>query len=161
MENYSRPLPDAERVVASYQNTVYRLAYAYVHSRSDADDVFQEVFLRYFRKRPMFENAGHEKAWFLRVTINCAKKHCTSAWFQKTKPLEDDLIFPTPEESGLNEALLKLAAMDRSIVHLYYYEGYRTDEIAKVLGLGPSNVRTRLTRARRKLANLMKEEANV
>ena len=161
MENCSQPLPNAERIVAAYQTTVYRLAYAYVHSRSDADDVFQEVFLRYFRKRPAFESAEHEKAWFLRVTINCAKNHLTSAWFRKTRPMEDHLIFPTSEESGLNEALLKLPATDRSVVHLYYYEGYHTDEIAKIVGLGPSAVRTRLTRARKKLASLMKEEANV
>mgnify|MGYP002537126663 CR=1 FL=1 len=64
-------MPDTAEAVAQYGSAVYRLAYAMTRSRSDADDVFQEVFLRYIRKPRRFESEEHRKAWFIRVTINC------------------------------------------------------------------------------------------
>ena len=64
---------EAEAVIARYADTVYRTAYAQTGSRMDADDVFQEVFLRYVKARPVFENEEHRKAWLLRVTVNCAR----------------------------------------------------------------------------------------
>lgn len=155
------PPENAERIVNAYADTVYRLAYAYAHKRADADDIFQDVFYRYFRKRPAFESSEHEKAWFLRVTVNCAKKRLSSAWRRRVGTLEDDIPFLTAEDSGLNEALSKLPAVDRSVIHLFYYEGYRAEEIGALLGLNASAVRTRLTRARRKLKAYMKEEADV
>ena len=67
-------------VIEKYKDMVYRIAFSYCRNRSDADDVFQEVFLRYFRKSPVFENAEHEKAWLIRVTVNCSKSVLMSPW---------------------------------------------------------------------------------
>ena len=68
-----RDMSEAEfdAALAQYGDTVYRLAFAYTRNRADADDVFQEVFLRYFRRAPAFETEEHRKAWLIRVTINC------------------------------------------------------------------------------------------
>ena len=72
------PESELEDVFERYGNMVYRLAFAYARSKADADDIFQEVFLRYYRRAPAFQSEEHRKAWLLRVTINHAKS-CLSA----------------------------------------------------------------------------------
>ena len=147
-----------EALIQEYGDMVYRLAFAQVHSKSDADDIFQEVFLRYLKNQPKLQNDEHRKAWLLRVTINCSKKHWLSAWQRKTIALEDRYVFNEPEENGLFEALDQLTPKYRSVIHLYYYEGYATAEIAQILGRRESTVRTQLTRARNQLGQLLKGE---
>ncbi len=147
-------MSETETYIAQYGDMVYRLAYARTHSRNDADDIFQEVFFRCFRRKPIFESLEHAKAWFIRVTLNCAKSHWIR--FRGFAPLDDRIPFTDPEESSLDAALEKLSAKNRTVIHLYYYEGYSTDEIAELLREKPSTIRTRLTRAREKLRELMK-----
>ncbi|TEB05683.1 ECF RNA polymerase sigma factor SigE [Pelotomaculum schinkii] len=145
-------------VVREYADMVYRLAFAQVRSKSDADDIFQEVFLRYVRNNPAFVSEEHRKAWLIRVTINCAKKYWSSAWQRNTVPLDDNYRFLMPEENELDEVLRKLAPKYRSVIHLYYYEGYSISEIGKILSIKESTVRTQLTRARTQLSNMLKGE---
>ena len=152
---------DAEQVIRRYADMVYRLAYSYVRSRSDADDIFQEVFLRYVRDKPVFDSDEHCKAWLLRVTANCAKKHLANPFRQRTQPLDDAIPFPEPAESALDDALRHLSPRYRAVVHLFYYEGCSTEEIARLLGRKPSTVRTQLTRARAELARLLKGDHHV
>ena len=137
---------------------VYRLALAQTHSGHDADDVFQEVFLRYHRFAPSFQSEEHGKAWLLRVTINCCRTHLAAPWRRRTVPLEDIYTCRAPEESAVAEALQTLPPKDRALIHLFYFEGYPTEEIAGIMGLRPASVRSRLTRARQKLRLLLKEE---
>lgn len=150
--------PDTADAVSRYGPMVYRLAYAILRSRHDADDVFQETFLRYHRAAPVFETEAHEKAWLLKVAANCAKSLRTAPWRQRTVPLEDVYAYTAPAESAVDGALAQLPGKYRAVVHLYYYEGYRTEEIARILGRSPSTVRAQLTRARQKLKELLKEE---
>lgn len=93
---------ELEQIMERYGNTVYRLAYAQTRSKTDADDIYQEVFLRYFQKRPVFQSEEHRKSWLLRVTINRSKSHLTSAWFRHTVPLEECTAFSEPEERLLD-----------------------------------------------------------
>ena len=148
---------DTESAVEQYGTMVYRLAYAQLRSRHDADDVFQEVFLRYHRAAPPFESEEYRKAWLLRVTANCANSLAASPWRKRSVPLEDVYAYSDQEESGLDAALAQLPAKYRSVIHLYYYEGYSTEEIARILGRRASTVRAQLTRARQTLARLLKE----
>ena len=97
-----------EQLVSVYGDMVYRLAYAQTRSRHDADDIFQEVFLQTVRKRPVFDSVEHEKAWLLRVTLNCLKSHWRMAWRRHDTPLDDRIPFPEPEDSALDEALRRL-----------------------------------------------------
>ena len=150
--------PDTAEAVSRYGAMVYRLAYAQTRSRHDADDVFQEVFLRYHRFAPAFETEEHQRAWLLRVTANCAKSLFTAPWRQRTVPLEDVYAYTDPAESAVDQAMAQLPAKYRAVVHLFYYEGYDTGEIAGILGRRPSTVRAQLTRARQKLKELLKEE---
>ena len=133
------------------------LTNAQLRSRHDADDVFQEVFLRYHRAAPPFESEEYRKAWLLRVTANCANSLAASPWRKRSVPLEDVYAYSDQEESGLDAALAQLPSKYRSVIHLYYYEGYSTEEIARILGRRASTVRAQLTRARQTLARLLKE----
>ena len=130
-----------EQLVRTYGDMVYRLAYAQTRSRHDADDIFQDVFLQ-----------------VVRVTLNCLKSHWRAAWRRHDVPLDDRIPFPAPEERALDEALRRLAPKYRAAVHLYYYEGYSAEEIARMSGEKPSTIRTRLTRARAQLREIMKGE---
>ena len=149
-----------EQLIYDYGNTVYRLAYAQTRSQHDADDIFQEVFLRVAQHRPVFDSEAHEKAWILRVTLNCLKSHWRAAWRRHDVPLDERIPFPAPEERALDNALRQLSPKYRAAVHLFYYEGYSAEEIARMTGEKPSTIRTRLTRARAQLRDLLKGESD-
>lgn len=150
-----------ENVIKTYSNMVYRLAFSQTRNKSDADDIYQEVFLRYIRKKPQVETEEHRKAWLIRVTVNCCKKMWASAWMKKIAPLEDTIIFATEEENNLHYELQRLPMKYRAVIHLFYYEDLSVEEISKVLNLKPSTIRTQLTRARCKLKEILKEDYDV
>lgn len=152
---------ELEQVLEMYGNTVYRMAYACMRSAMDAEDVYQDVFLRYFQKRPEFQSEEHRRAWLLRVTVNRARTIFRSAWFRHTVPLEDQVAFVQPEEQKLDEALAQMKSGERKLLHLFYYESLSVREIGRLLKRKESTVRTQLTRARRRLAEIMKGEAYV
>lgn len=159
MEQESLRTDDSrEEIVRRYSDMVYRLALSQVRSRADAEDVYQEVFLRYFAQNRPFASEEHCKAWLLRVTVNCAKKFWASAWVRHTVPLDADLAFETETDSALWEHLQALPGKYRAVLHLFYYEDLSVEEISALLKIKPSTVRTQLTRARRKLREAMKEE---
>lgn len=146
-----------EQVIRAYADMVYRLALAQTRSPSDADDIFQDVFLRYAEKAPEFQSEEHRKAWLLRVTVNRCRTHFRSGWLRRLVPLEAaTAAVPAPEVSPLDEALSRLPAKYRTVVHLYYYENYSTEQIAEVTGQAASTVRSQLTRARDLLHDLLK-----
>lgn len=151
-------MTDTTGAVDRCGQAVYRLAYALTRSRHDADDVFQETFLRYHRSAPAFASAEHERAWLLKVAANCARSSLSSPWRRRTVALEDVYACQDPEASAVDEALGQLSAKYRAVIHLFYYEGYQTEEIARILGRSPSTVRAQLTRARQQLKELLKEE---
>lgn len=151
---------EAEQIIRQYADMVYRLAYSYVRNTSDAEDIFQETFLRMVRKAPHFESEEHCKAWLIRVTANCAKNYLNSAWKRHTQPMEELTVSDVPaEERRLSAALCELKPQFRAVIHLYYYEGYKTEEIARILGRKPSTIRSQLMRAREQLGKILKEES--
>ncbi len=152
------PESELEDVFERYGNTVYRLAFAYARSKADADDIFQEVFLRYYRRAPAFETEEHRKAWLLRVTINRAKSCLSRRVLHGPPQAEGAVPFSAPASMELHEALSKLAPKYRTVIHLFYYEGYTAEEIGALLRQKPATVRTQLTRARRRLASLLQDE---
>ncbi|MEQ8200551.1 MAG: sigma-70 family RNA polymerase sigma factor [Syntrophomonadaceae bacterium] len=147
-----------DEVINKYSELVYRLAYARVNSKSDADDIFQEVFIRYVRKNPEFASEEHRKAWLIKVTINCSKKLWSSAWFRKTTPLEDGVAFEMQETSDLHNTMAGLPIKYRTVIHLFYYEDLSIEEISNILSIKPSTIRTQLTRARAMLKDVLKGE---
>nr|WP_276020219.1 sigma-70 family RNA polymerase sigma factor [Acetivibrio straminisolvens] len=149
---------DVENVIRSYSNMVYRLAFSQTTNKSDADDIYQEVFLRYIRKRPQFETEEHRKAWFIRVTVNCCKKVWVSAWIRKKASMDESIAFETKEEVNLHYELQKLPMKYRAVIHLFYYEDMSIEEISRVLKQKPSTTRAQLTSARYKLKEIMSKE---
>lgn len=150
------PERELEEVMGLYQTMVFRLAYSYTRSRSDAQDICQEVFLRYFCRRPPFTSEEHRRAWLLRVTVNRCKSHLSSWWVRRTVPLDDRIPMPEPEYQELDEVLRQLPEKDRLVIHLFYYEDCTTREIARMMHCTEGAVRTRLTRARQRLGDLLK-----
>lgn len=159
-----------DEVIEHYSKTVFRLALAHVKTRHDAEDVFQDVFLRYISRPRLFESEEHRKAWFIRVTINRSKSLWLSAWFRKTEPLENAKgiepmenaksigTFEMEEETDLYEYLLTLPQKYRSVIHLFYYEDMSVKEIGHILKAKESTVRTWLTRARAMLKDRLEEK---
>ncbi len=154
-----------EEVIRRNSDMVYRLAYSLVKTRADADDIFQEVFLRYMQNEPVFQGEEHEKAWFLRVTMNCCKTFWKSPWMRRRVALEREemeqcgLFCELDDDSAaLVDAVKQLSKKYRIVIHLFYYEELSIEEIAKLTNAKASTVRTRLTRARRQLRSLLKEE---
>ena len=92
------------------------------------------------------------------MTLNCLKSHWRAAWRRHDVPLDDRIPCPAPEERALDDALRRLSPKARAAVHLFYFEGYTAEEIARMGGEKPSAVRTRLTRARAQLRDLLKGE---
>ncbi len=150
-----------ETIISIYADMVYRLAFARCGNKYDADEIFQEVFLRYVKKQPVFHDEEHCKAWLIRVTINCAKKLGASSWKRKTVPLVEELLWTEEEDLNLYYELQKLPPTYREVIHLFYYEDMSIDHISRVLKRKHSTIRTQLTRARAMLRNIMQEDDNV
>ena len=144
-----------------HSDMVYRLAFARVKNKYDADDILQEVFLRFIKCKDKVNNDEHLKALLIRITINCSKSMLGSSWFKRTEPLSENLSVSDPELDTL-DAVLRLPQKYRTVIHLHYYMGYSTDEIAKILKSKPSTVKSQLHRARQKLKlDLKGDEVNV
>ncbi len=148
-----------ERIYDKYHNSVYRLAFAYCKNRADAEDITSEVFLKRFACRKKFENERHETGWMMKVTINQAKDLLRLLRVRFSVPLEEAaLTCETPEEHDVAYAVMELPAKYRSVIHLFYYEGYSTAEIAQITGRSETAVRTQLHRARKLLKETLGEE---
>ena len=151
------PIQDERNaIVERYADMVWRIALARTQREDDAQDVFQEVFLRLFQKEREFREEEHRKAWLINVTLNCCKGYRIASFRHATLSLED--VAPTlylPEEKlGVYEAMLRLPAKYRIPLQLYYIEGMESDACANALGLRPGTFRVRLNRGR----NLLKEQ---
>lgn len=150
-----------EELVTKYENTLFRAALAILGDVQEAEDAVQNTFLRYLEKRPEFRDGDHERAWLLKVTANGCKS-VLRVW--KRRPTVELLdVYPAPDgETGeLVEAIQALPANQRAAVHLHYYEGYTTDEIAHILGQRPGTVRSHLSRARSSLRAYLTENEEV
>ena len=145
-----------ETLVTTYENTLYRTALAILGDCHEAEDAVQDAFLRCLEKAPAFESSEHAKAWLLRVLVNGCKSRLRSPWRRRTAPLLETYPAAGPEERETLEAIQALPPKDRAVLHLYYYEGYQTAEIARLTGEREGTVRSRLSRARGKLKELLK-----
>ena len=107
-EEISRTDTSSEEIIRKYFNTVYRLAITQTGNMSMAEDVTQEVFLKYIQTKKIFRSDEHIKAWLIRVTINCARSIFRSSWFRTSVPLEEEISFYIPEKSEVYFAVHEL-----------------------------------------------------
>lgn len=143
---------EVNRAVEKYADTVFRICILHLKNKSDAEDIFQEVFFKFFALNDKeFENANHEKAWIIRVTINACKDLIKSFFRSRTISI-DELISVADEEkedlSYVLEAVLKLPVKYRDAIYLHYYEGYSALEIGEILGKNENTVYSILSRGR-------------
>ncbi len=140
-----------------HKDMVYRLALSYTGNPYDAQDVCQEVFLRLIRWIDRIKT-GSERAWLIKVTVNCCKNLHFSNTKHNTRQIEESDAVTQMQETSLTETIMALPNEYRIVVYLFYYEEYSTKEIAKLLRISQSSVTTRLHRARQQLRHLLKEE---
>lgn len=149
-----RSAQEVNRAMEQYADTVRRLCMIHLKNYHDSEDIFQTVFLKYVLSSVKFENKEHEKAWFIRVTINACKDFFKDFFRSHTVPLEELLYQQeelTPDNSNVLDAVISLPEKYRDAVYLYYYEGYTTDEIARILKKNKNTVYTLLTRSKQLL----------
>ena len=148
-------------VIEACQSTVYGIALTRTRSKDDADDIFQEVFLAYFRKNPQCLDPGHLKAWLINATMNCTKK-CLRQRARAGVPMEEVpeeiFAFETPADTALYDALCALPEPYRTVLHLFYFEDMPVERVANALGRRAGTVRMQLTRGRALLREELKGE---
>lgn len=148
--------------VERWGDMVWRLALARTANVSDAEDVFQEVFLRYFRHEGRFDSDEHRKAWLIRCTVNRAKNLHASPWRRRTVPLETAAQVGVEDEyREVYSAVLALPAKYRAVIHLFYFEGLAVADIAAALGAPEGTVKSRLSRGRALLREALKENVEL
>ena len=145
-----------EETIEKYFNMVCKLALSQTKDRHAADDVAQNVFMRFLKTDTQFETEEHIKAWLIRVTINCSKSLFLSAWAKKTVPLTEEIPFDSPEKSDVYYAVHALPQKYRAVIHLFYYEQMSVAEIAKCLDTKESTVKSQLHRGREMLKTMLK-----
>ena len=150
-----------QELMERYQKNLYAAAFNICKNQMDAEDVVQETFVQYYTTKKEFENEQHIRAWLLRVVINKARNINRTFWKKNKCSLEDymeTLSFPDSQSRDLFEEVMKLPDKYRIVIHLFYYEDYSVREIADILKLSESNVKTRLSRGRSLLKTALKEE---
>ena len=146
----------AKEAFEKYSDTVWRLALSKTANRAYADDILQDVFLKLIRKKPKFADEEHLKAWLIRVTVNCSNNLFNSSYVKRRADLDENLSVQIEEESEVYAEVLKLPEKYRTVIHLYYYEGYSVNEISYFTKTTVSTVKTRLFRARKQLEEQLK-----
>lgn len=145
-----RQLSNFEVIYDQYADMLYRIALSYVRNPQDAEDVLQDVFLRYLKTPKVFRDEDHQRSWLVRVTINRCKDIFRSR--KNDLPFEEE-VFASMDKEALTvmDLLEKLPDKYRRVVILHELEGYRIEEVAKMLHLTISAVKMRLSRAKKML----------
>ena len=145
-------------VVEEFSDMIFRIAYQNLFHIADAEDVVQEVFIKLLRQKNCeFADKEHLKAWLIRVTLN----QCTDfrRMFRKVReePLENYNFGFTAQDNSMLDLIAELPKEERTMIYLYYYEGYKIREIAEILGKGQNTVNSKLVRARKKLKHMLED----
>ena len=147
---------EVARLYDRYAQDVFRLALSYLYNRQDAEDVCHSVFLTLVEKDiTLFP--GREKAWLLKCAANACRDQLKSFWKQNREELKENMVFSDRQDRELWAVVGTLPPKYRVAIHLYYYEGYSQEEIARILGITRTAVQTRMQRAR----NLLEKELKI
>ena len=146
------------KIVENYSDMIFRIAHQYLYNKYDAEDIVQEVFVKLLSRKVIFKDEEHVKSWLIRVTINQCLDYKKSLVKRSTVPIENMEIPFEHKEEGILEELQLLKEDERNILYLYYYEGYKIKEIAKILKQKQNTINSKLTRARKKLKEIMEVE---
>ncbi len=146
----------------SYGSMLYKIAFLYLNSASDAEDVLQDVFSKYLLTRKNFNSKEHEKAWFIRVTQN----YCLDMLRKQDRKNSeiDDLSVMTQLDNDTKQdverSIVALPPKYKIVIFLHYYSGYTVEEISAILKIGKSAVKKRLQRGREMLKLRLEDYEN-
>ena len=157
-----------EEIVRTYSDMIYGVAMRYVRDRYSADEVYSDVFYKYFLRERTFENEEHRKAWLLRVTINCCKDYLGKQTYHEE--LQDDM-FASVQLSGTSEASLeeildvrnalkRLREDYREVIELFYFDQLTVTEISRMLQMPVGTVKSHLLRGRNELKSMLTSEGD-
>ena len=151
---------NVEEFVRKYAELVYRVAYTMLKNKENADDIFQEVFMKLCTENVTFINEEHQKAWIIRVTKNKCLDFFKKAENKRNTELDENLHAEdtSKENSYVLDEVMKLPDKYRIVIYLFYFEGYKISEISKMLELNESTIKSQLVKARELLAISLKEE---
>ncbi|MCI8308582.1 MAG: sigma-70 family RNA polymerase sigma factor [Lachnospiraceae bacterium] len=145
---------EVNRAIELYADTVKRLCMIHLKNYADTEDIFQTVYLKYVLSSVSFENEEHEKAWFIRVTINACKDLIKSFFRSRTVSLDEVMEQPaqlSPDHREVLDAVFSLPQKYRDVVYLYYFEEYTAPQISRLLGKNVNTIYTLLTRSKKML----------
>lgn len=145
---------ETNRAIELYSDMIQRLCMIHLKNHADTEDIFQTVFLKYLISGVIFENESHEKAWFIRVTINACKDLLKSFFRRQTVPIDEITELPatfSPGDHEIFNAVRSLPKKYKDVVYLHFYEGYTAPEIGDILGKNVNTVYTLLTRSKKLL----------
>ena len=164
MSVFKRKKPDVEIAYEKYADTLYRVALANLAIEADAQDVVQDVFVKYVTSSPAFNDEDHERAWLLRVTVNRCHDISRRLKVREALPIDEAVGIAAPERedvSELLEILSRIPGKYRDTLILHCLEGFSQKETAKILGISLSAVKMRILRGREILEKIRQEEENV
>ena len=152
--------PGIEEIYDRYANLLFRLAFSLLLSKEDAEDAVQEVFIKFVVKKPAFNDVEHEKAWFVRVTINLCHDLQRRRKIRSYTPLEEISEIPHGEEKSYSmlEDVFELSEKYKTVILLHYFEDFSVEEIADILKISKSAVKMRLKRGRDLLKGKLEKE---
>lgn len=148
-------LENPAQIIEKYQQLVWHLARTQTAQESDAEDIFQDVFMRLIKYKPKFNDEEHLKAWLIRTTVNRRKSLYQTAWYRRTMPLESYTESGYTEEESLLDFLRRIPQKYSTVLYLTYYEDLPLEEVAKLLGVSYQAAAKRLSRARKALKEHM------
>lgn len=153
-----------ETYFRAYYSLVYRIAFMQMKGHADAEDVAQEVFVRLLRYQPGFQNEEHEKAWFVRTTVNLCRDIIKSKWHSTTVSIDrvseqekSYFHLPFKQEDGTLWVVMELPENYRNCLYFFYYEDYSIKEIAQLLNMPENTVKTNLKRGRELLKQVLEK----
>lgn len=142
---------EAIRAVEQYADIIRRICFLHLKNQSDTEDISQTVFLKYILYSGAFENDEHEKAWFIRVTVNACKDFMKGLWRHPTASLEvlsEEAAAISDDHRELLEVVLALPQKYKDVIYLFYYEGYTAVEISKILRKNENTIYSLMSRGR-------------
>ena len=152
--NIMRSEQEVNRAIEQYSDMIRRLCMIHLKNYADTEDIFQTVFLKYVLSSVSFESKEHEKAWFIRVTINACKDLLKSFIRSRTISLDERIEQPSEmsvDDRDVLEAVLSLPQKYKDVVYLHYYEDYTAPQISRILGKNVNTIYTLITRSKRLL----------
>lgn len=152
-----------EELVRHYGPMVYKIAFSATKNAFDADDIYAQTFLAYFKKKRAFESEEHRKAWLIKVAVNCVKAH------MRERGCHEDLdeyagqisAEDSYQDMDVKTAIESLDSLSRQLIYLYYYEERSVKQLAELFAYNENTVKTKLARARERLRQLLGDPKSV